>query len=170
MAPSGKPLPRVMTDANVLVAGNAFPRWPYEVLRHALRGDYQLFLCPYILTEVRRTMARAFPDHTHRLESFLKVCPSREVKDPSKRTVKKNLHLVRSAKDVPVVLAAKEARVQYLVTNDKDLTVQDVTTEQIRQWFAPILPAVFLRDVMDWTSEELEAIRHRTWEDLAAGE
>jgi hypothetical protein len=111
----------MMTDANVLVAGNAFPRWPYEV------------------------------------------------KDPSKRAVKKNLHLVRSAKDVPVALAAKRARVQYLVSNDKDLTVQDVSTEQIRQWFAPLLPAVFLRDVMGWTSEELEAIRHRTWEDLAAG-
>ena len=45
-------------------------------------------------------------------------------------------------------LAARKARVQYLVTHDKDLTVQDVTTEQIRRWFAPILPAVFLRDVM----------------------
>jgi hypothetical protein len=28
-----------MTDANVLVAGNAFPRWPYEVLRHALTAS-----------------------------------------------------------------------------------------------------------------------------------
>jgi hypothetical protein len=71
---------------------------------------------------------------------------------------------------VPVALAAKKARVQYLVTNDKDLTVQDVTTEQIRRWFAPLLPAVFLRDVMGWTSEELEGIPHRTWKDLAAGE
>lgn len=53
-----KPLPRVMVDANVLAAGNAFPRWPYEILRHASRGDYRLFLCPHLLEEARRTMSR----------------------------------------------------------------------------------------------------------------
>jgi len=35
-----KRLPIVMLDATVLIAGSAFPRWPREVLRHALLGDY----------------------------------------------------------------------------------------------------------------------------------
>lgn len=162
----GRSLTRTMVDANVLVAGNVFPRWPYEVLRHALLGDYQLLICPYIIKEAQRTVARAFPEHTHRLERFLKTCPYQEVKDPSEQAVKRNLRLVRSAKDVPIVLAAKRARISHLVTNDKDLTVEDKTTETIRQWFKPILPAVFLKEVMGWTSEALETIRHRTWEDL----
>lgn len=166
MARDAKPLPRVMVDANVLAAGNAFPRWPYEVLRHALRGDYRMFLCSYLLEEARRTMSRAFPSGVDRLEQFLRDCRYEEVNDPSARLVKANLDLVRSAKDVPVVLAAKRARVQYLVTNDKDLTVEDKSTVRIRQWFLPILPAVFLRDVMGWTRERLESIRHRTWSDL----
>jgi hypothetical protein len=33
-----------------------------------------------------------------------------------------------------------------------------------------MLPAVFLRDVVGWSSEAMEAIRTRTWEDLAAGD
>jgi hypothetical protein len=30
-----------------------------------------------------------------------------------------------------------------------------------------MLPAVFLRDVLGWSSEALETIRYRRWEDLA---
>jgi predicted nucleic acid-binding protein len=35
---------RVMVDANILIAGSVWPRWPYEVLQHALRGDFGLVL------------------------------------------------------------------------------------------------------------------------------
>jgi predicted nucleic acid-binding protein len=37
---------RVMVDANILIAGVVWPRFPYEVLRHALKGDCQLILSP----------------------------------------------------------------------------------------------------------------------------
>jgi len=155
-----------MIDANVLVAGNAFPRWPYEVLRHALAGDYELYLCPYVVEEARRTMSRVLPEDAHRLEKFLELCPYYEVPDPSSKRVLSNLQLVRSHKDVPAVLAARVAKVHYLVTNDRDLTIQDATAVRIRHWFSPVLPAVFLREIMNSTSEQLEAIRHRTWKDL----
>ena len=111
-------------------------------------------------------MTRAFPKHAYRLGRFLKSCSFQEIKDPSKQAVSRNLKLVRSEKDVPVVLAARKARIRYLVTNDKDLTVKDKTTKTFRQWFTPILSAVFLKEAMSWTSEGLEAIRHRTWGDL----
>ena len=34
---------RVMLDANVLIAGSVWPRWPYEVLQHALRASSSWF-------------------------------------------------------------------------------------------------------------------------------
>jgi len=40
--PVRRPEVRVFLDANVLLAGIVFPRWPWEILRHALRGDLQL--------------------------------------------------------------------------------------------------------------------------------
>jgi len=40
---------RVMVDANILVSGSVWPRWPYEVLQHALRGDFQLVLNQYVM-------------------------------------------------------------------------------------------------------------------------
>jgi predicted dehydrogenase len=44
--PSVLRLPKVMVDATVLIAGSAFPRWPHEVLRHALKGDFTLAYQP----------------------------------------------------------------------------------------------------------------------------
>jgi len=48
MASSDKNV-RAMTDANILFSGVAFPRWPREVLRHAVKGDYKLILCPIVI-------------------------------------------------------------------------------------------------------------------------
>ncbi len=55
--------PRAMTDANVLLAGNAFPRWPYEVLQHAIDGDFKLVLCPLIVKQAREHLEERFPAH-----------------------------------------------------------------------------------------------------------
>ena len=55
--------PRTMTDANILLAGNAFPRWPYEVLQHAVDGDYRLVLCPLVIKQAREHMRERFPRH-----------------------------------------------------------------------------------------------------------
>jgi predicted nucleic acid-binding protein len=35
---------RVMADTNVLISSILSPRWFYEFLRHALKGDFQLVL------------------------------------------------------------------------------------------------------------------------------
>jgi predicted nucleic acid-binding protein len=71
--------------------------------------------------------------------------------------------LVRDPKDVPVALAALEAAVDCLVTNDKDLT----ESEMLKQQLMVLVPPVFLREYMGWTSAELEAIRRRTWADMS---
>ena len=31
---------RGMVDANILIAGSVWPRWPFKVLQHAIRGDF----------------------------------------------------------------------------------------------------------------------------------
>jgi len=48
---------RVMVDANVLVAGSGWPRFPYQVLQHAVAEDYQLLLTPRIIQEARASVA-----------------------------------------------------------------------------------------------------------------
>jgi hypothetical protein len=64
------------------------------------------------------------------------------------------------------VLAAIAAGVHYLVSDDKDLTVQDETTQKLRERLTVLLSGTFLRQVMGWSSEDLERVRRRTWQDL----
>jgi predicted nucleic acid-binding protein len=111
-------------------------------------------------------MARGTATQRQALEQFLADCDYEEVPDPSPEEVERNLHLVRDPKDVPIALAAINAEVDYLVTNDKDLTAQDETTAALRQKIQPMIVGQFLSELMGWESEGLERIRERNWGDL----
>lgn len=154
---------RIMVDSNVLFAGSVSPRFPYEVLEHAKKGDYQLVLPEYILYETRRTVKKMGETALERLEDFLSKVNFQEAHNPTAEEVKQHADLVRDAKDIPVALAAINAQVDFLITQDKDLTAPD---EPIHQHLKILLPGTFLREHMGWTSDALEAIRHRTWADL----
>ena len=75
--------PRVLTDVNILFSGSSFPRWPYEVLQHAVRGDFQLILCPLVIDQARRHLQRRFPEAVPRFEEFLRRTPYELVPDPT---------------------------------------------------------------------------------------
>jgi predicted nucleic acid-binding protein len=158
--------PRVFVDANVLLAGSAFPRWPYEVLEHATDEDFKLVLCPLVIKQAREHLQQLFPSHLVRFDRFLREVEYELVPDPTPDEVDAHQHLVRDLSDVPIVLAAIAAGVDYVVSGDKDLTAQDDTTVELRRRLNVLLPGTFLREVMGWTSEELEAIRHRTWDEV----
>jgi predicted nucleic acid-binding protein len=163
----GKSL-RVMADANVLISGILFPRWFHEFLRHALRGDFRLVLAAQTVREAGAWAAQATSAQRQALEQFLADCDYETVPDPSPEEVQRNAGLVRDPKDIPIALAAIDAQVDYLVTNDKDLTAQDETTATLRQRIQPIIVGRFLREVMGWESEALETIRKRNWSDLSS--
>ena len=156
-----------MLDVNVLVAGSIWPRWPYAVLQHALKGDFQLVLTPLVLESARRNIRDIDARQLPRFERFLEDCAYELVEDPTRQEVKRNLGLVRSEADVPIALAAINAQVDYSVTYDADFTDENESTTQVRRAIPGIiLPPVFLRDVLGWTSEELESIRDRDWDDF----
>lgn len=157
---------RVFVDANILVAGNVWPRWPYEVLQHALKGDYQLVLNSYVIEEARRALIARFPKEINRFDAFLTTCDYEAAAIPTAEAVHANAALVRDITDVPVALAAIEAGVDCLVSEDKDLTVRDQTTDELRRREAIYLSGTFLREIMGWTTEQLEAVRGRKWTDL----
>ena len=157
---------RVMVDANILIAGSVWPRWPYEVIQHALKGDFRLVLSEYVLQQARTHIRRRFPNHADQFDRFLQACEYELVADPAQEQVAQNLELVRDRSDVPVALAAIYAGVDYLVSEDKDLTVQDETTARLRQVLYVMISGTFLREVMGWNSEDLEKVRHRTWRDI----
>lgn len=155
--------PRVFVDANILLSGIAFPRWPHEVLEHATNSDFHLVLCPLVINQARKHLEKRFSAYLPRFEKFLQEVDYELAPDPSQEEVEANKDLVRDFSDVPIALAAIAAGVDYLVSEDKDLTVQDETTAELRRHLKVTISGTFLREVMGWTSEELEVIRHRKW-------
>ncbi len=157
---------RAFADANILFSGAAFPRWSYEVLRHATADDFKLVLCPLVINQARKNLQRRFPQHVENLERLLHLTDCELVSDPAPEEIEANQNLVRDLSDVAVALAAIAAKVDYFISEDKDFTVRDKTTEEVRRHLKIRLAGAFLREVMGWTSEELEEIRHRTWDDV----
>jgi predicted nucleic acid-binding protein len=157
---------RVMVDANILIAGTGWPRFPYEVLQHAVQGDFILVLSSLVIKEARLHIKRLIPDMLERFEVFLQASGYEEVAAPSAKEVAANADLVRDPKDVPIALAAINAQVDFLVTQDKDFTDEDESTAELHQRLNIMLPGTFLREHMGWTSEALEVVRTRTWQDF----
>jgi putative PIN family toxin of toxin-antitoxin system len=154
---------RVMMDANVLVAAQYSPRFPYEVLLHAVREDFKLVITDQIVEEARSAVRKLIPDKLATFDEQLAKAIPEIQSTPSKDDVDSNLDLVRDPKDVHVALAAIRAKIDFLITSDKDFTDPD---QPIRSKINVLLPGAFLREQMGWTSERLEAIRTRKWAEI----
>ena len=89
------------------------------------------------------------------------------ISDPTQEEIEANPNLVGDLTDVAVALAGIASKVDYLISEDRDFTVQDQTTEELRRHVKVMLSGTFLREVMGWTSEQLEAIRGRNWDDIS---
>lgn len=157
---------RVFLDANILIRGITFPRFPYEVLRHAARKDFTPIFSPLVLDSARYYVRERFPRHQEALETFLELLDYELAPDPSPEQVTAHFDLMRDRKDVPVALAAIEAKVDFLVSTDRDFTDEDETTAELHRHLNCKKVGSFLREVMGWTSEDLSVIERRQWPDL----
>ncbi len=152
-----------MPDATVLFAGIGWPRWSYEILRHALRGDFRLVLSPLVIKQAQRNLEKKFPNSVPAFEEWLSHVSFEPIPDPKPQEILDNQTLVRDISDVPIALAAINARVDYLISDDKDLSSEEAT-RKLRTWLNLMRPVIFLREVMGWSQEDLEKIRRRNWQ------
>jgi hypothetical protein len=157
---------RAGLDANVLIAGIMLPRWPHEVMRAAIERQFRPVLPEQVVTEARRHLT---PVQSRELDRFISQSDCERLAMPPPDVVANNLDLVRSAKDVAIALALLDGRVDVFVTSDRDFTDEGATAARFNERVRTMLPPVFLREVLGWSSGDLEAIRSRTWEDIARG-
>jgi predicted nucleic acid-binding protein len=127
-------------------------------------------LCPLVIEQARRNLKKRFPEYVDRFDQFLELLDYEPVPDPIEEDIKANRQLVRDLDDVAVALAAVVAKADHLVSEDKDLTVQDESTAELRRHVKVVVSGTFLREVLGWTSEQLDAIRHRKWSDIKEAE
>ncbi len=160
---------RVFVDANVLIRGMTFPRFPYEVLYRAAQNKIVLVVSPSVLDDARHYLGELFPERLPQFEAFLAFANVEVVTEPASEQVEANRSLVRDVEDVPVILAAIQAQADYFVSTDADFTDENASTEELRARLAPgkvMSPGAFLNQVMGWSHEQLSEISRRQWNDI----
>jgi predicted nucleic acid-binding protein len=159
---------RLFLDATILIKAVSFPRLPFEVVRLGLRGEARIVLSPLVVASARLHVGRLYPHQLPLFERVLAQLDYEEVADPEAQRIALQRGLCRDESDVPVVLAAVDGGVDYLVTNDRDLTVVDASTARLRDLVTVITPLALLRHVLGWPEDRIEAAIHRQWHELRA--
>jgi putative PIN family toxin of toxin-antitoxin system len=129
---------RVVLDTNVLLSALAFPgSKPDQVVQRVRRGEVELFLSPFILTELERILRNKFRFTKRQTDERLAVIRRMAtLVDPTERIT------VVAAKDDDnrILECALAAHAEYLVTGDKEhlLPLQSIGATRI------VSPATFL--------------------------
>ena len=150
-----------MVDANILYSASGWQRWPHEVLGHAVKGDFQLVLSQRVVDEAETSISADFPQRLGVFRRLLATTKPEIVPEPGERQKRKNSPLLPDPDDIPIALAAINAKVDYFISEDKHFTTKDAARAEFHRKVKVMLSGTFLREVMDWTSEQLEKVRKR---------
>ena len=120
---------RIMLDTNILVSMIFFPS--SQTREPAKRLSYhELFLCDYVIDELRIVVDRKFKNKKETLENFFIELPFQLIYTP------RNINFdefpsVRDQKDSPILATALIEDIDIFITGDKDFLVLEIDRPEI---------------------------------------
>lgn len=113
-------------DSSALFTGIVSSKGAARVLLLlAETGHITITISEQVVTETERAIARKVPLALSDLRQTIMVSQAQIVRDPHPEDVQVNLHLISHSADVPIVLAAMKAKVDYLVTLNRKHFIDD---------------------------------------------
>lgn len=134
---------RVFLDTSILIAGLASPTGASAAIRDLGEAEeLRLVLSRQVLIEADRVLFKKFPHLVERYRLFIKNVSPELADDPPPQAVRATEAVINAA-DAPILAAAKQAGVDYLVT----LNTKHFLVPTVRAFYAePIVtPGEFLR-------------------------
>lgn len=125
---------RILIDTNILVSAALFPNSvPAKAFMKAVTPPHDAVVCDYSLDEMRRVFNRKFP---HKLEVFERFVSSLTlavdmVFTPTSEDSVEGESAIRDMNDRPIFRAAVFARVDAILTGDKDFLESGITDPRI---------------------------------------
>ena len=116
----------IFLDSSALIAGVLSETGAAHVL--LLLGeseDILLTVSEMVIVESERSIALKSPQNIPILRNSIVTSNLKIVRDPSAKEVETNLYLISDPNDVPVLLAAMKAKVDYLVTHNRKHFLDD---------------------------------------------
>jgi predicted nucleic acid-binding protein len=122
---------KLFLDSSALFSGIASAKGAARAL--LLLGEMEmitLVISEQVVTETERAIARKAPQALKDFREAILSSKAQIVRDPAPNEVKVNLHLVSHSADVPILLAAMKAQVDYLVTTNRKHFIDDPEVAQ----------------------------------------
>lgn len=113
-------------DSSALIAGIVSARGAARVLLLlAEGGQITVTISEQVLVETERAIARKVPLALSDLRQAILASQAQIVRDPSQDEVSAHPNLISHQADIPIVLAAMQAKVDYLVTLNRKHFIDD---------------------------------------------
>lgn len=117
---------KIFLDSSALIAGVLSPVGAARVLLvMSERAEILLFINEHVITETERSLAKKVPQALPEFRRTLKNADIKIIPNPSAREVKKNLYLISDPQDVPILLSAMKAKVDFLATHNRKHFLDD---------------------------------------------
>lgn len=145
------PKAKIFFDSSALIAGIISSAGAARVLLvMSEKGDIDLIISDHVITETERSLTKKVPQALPDYREILKDANIKVIRNPSMEEVNKNLHLIADKDDVPILLAAIAAKVDYLATHNRKHFLDDPKVAE-RAGFKIGTPG----DVLTWIRENL---------------
>jgi len=116
----------IFLDSSALIAGAISESGAAHVLLNLGESqDIVLTVSELVILESERSMAKKAPSNLNDLRSLMRSSNLRIVENPTKAEVEANLYLINDPNDVPILLAAMKAKVDYLATHNRKHFLDD---------------------------------------------
>jgi predicted nucleic acid-binding protein len=116
----------IFLDSSALITGAISESGAAHVLLNLGESrDIVITVSELVVLESERSMARKSPSNLNDLRELIKSSNLRIVPNPSQKQVKANLYLINDPNDVPILVAAMKAKVDYLATHNRKHFLDD---------------------------------------------
>jgi len=116
----------IFLDSSALIAGVISENGAAHVLLQlGETEDISLTISEFVFNETTRSIGRKSPENLENIQKEIEKAKITILKDPSYEEIQANLYLVDDPDDVPILLAAIKAKVDYLATHDHKHFIAD---------------------------------------------
>lgn len=144
---------KVFLDSSAVIAGIISASGAARVLLvMSENGQIETFISEHVIVESERSLARKVPLALPEFRQAIKDANPKIVHNPTPQEIEENLYLIADRNDVPILLAAMKAKVDYLATHNRKHFLDDPKVAE-RSGLKIGTPG----DVLAWIRENLDA-------------
>jgi predicted nucleic acid-binding protein len=117
---------KVFLDSSAVMAGVISSAGAARVLLvMSENGQIETFISEQVIVETERSIAKKVPQALPEFRQTLKDANLKVIQNPTPEEIEENLSLIADPDDVPILLAAMKAHVDYLATHNRKHFLND---------------------------------------------